>query len=199
MGVYLLKDKKVYIYIPNMAKKISKSKSDTKVEAPVVEEQAPVQEAPVQEESSIDQVFKNLYEKINAVKGELSKLTAELKEAHKQVNKAVKESEKRQKKKADRPKREPSGFAKPTQISQELCDFLQKPKGTEMARTEVTKYLTSYIKEHSLQYAEDKRKIKPDKKLAKLLNLKKDDQVTYFNLQKFMKPHFETAKSAPAH
>ena len=104
MGVYLLKDKKVYIYIPNMAKKISKSKSDTKVEAPVVEEQAPVQEAPVQEapvqeESSIDQVFKNLYEKINAVKGELSKLTAELKEAHKQVNKAVKESEKRQKKK----------------------------------------------------------------------------------------------------
>lgn len=185
-----------------MAKKTSKSKSDTKVEAPVVEApvvQAPVVEEQVNEESSIEQTFKSLYEKIANVKAELSKLTSELKDAHKQVNKAVKESEKRQKKKADRPKREPSGFAKPTQISTELCEFLQKPLGTEMARTEVTKYLTSYIKEHSLQFAEDKRKIKPDKKLAKLLNLKKDDQVTYFNLQKYMKPHFETAKSAPAH
>ena len=65
-----------------------------------------------------------------------------------------------------------------------------------MARTEVTKYLTSYIKEHSLQYAEDKRKIKPDKKLAKLLNLKKDDQVTYFNLQKYMSPHFAKASAS---
>ena len=43
-------------------------------------------------------------------------------------------------------KKEPSGFAKPTLISNELCDFLSKPNGTEMARTEVTKYLTQYIK-----------------------------------------------------
>ena len=63
-------------------------------------------------------------------------------------------------------------------------------KGTEMARTEVTKYLTTYIKEHSLQDAVNRRKIIPDKRLGKLLNIGKDDEVTYFNLQKYMKVHF---------
>jgi len=166
------------------------------VEMDTVEESKEVTET----ESAVDVVFKNLYDKVNNLKLDLSKLVTEVKDVHKLVNKEIKLSTKRQKKKADRPKREPSGFAKPTPISEELCAFLSKPLGTEMARTEVTKYLTSYIKTHDLQYPEDKRKIKPDAKLKKLLNLKKDDQVTYFNLQKYMKPHFESAaKSAPAH
>merc|ERR1712010_56080 len=164
--------------IPNMVKKTASKKSvEVKTEAPPPE----VVEAPKTEEQSgesIENTFKNLYDKINALKSELSKLSSDVKDVHKQVNKSMKESLKNKKKKADRPKREPSGFAKPTPISQELCDFLQKPLGTEMARTEVTKYLTSYIKEHDLQYPDDKRKIKPDAKLKKLLNLKKDDQVT---------------------
>ena len=87
-------------------------------------------------------------------------------------------------------KRVPSGFAKPTTISKELCSFLGKPSGTEMARTEVTKYLTQYIKEHQLQNEKDKRHIMPDRKLQKLLHCTKKDEVTYFNLQKWMKPHF---------
>jgi chromatin remodeling complex protein RSC6 len=62
----------------------------------------------------------------------------------------------------NKPKRAPSGFAKPTEISHELCDFLGKEYGTEMARTEVTKYLTQYIKQHNLQEPADKRKIKPN-------------------------------------
>ena len=65
-----------------------------------------------------------------------------------------------------------------------------------MARTEVTKYLTSYIKDNNLQQPEDKRKINPDKKLSKLLKLTKDDQVTYFNLQKYMKSHFPPTASS---
>ena len=59
-------------------------------------------------------------------------------------------------------KRKPSGFAKPTVISDELCFFLGKPNGTEMARTEVTKYITQYIKENNLQSVENKKKIIPD-------------------------------------
>ena len=64
-----------------------------------------------------------------------------------------------------------------------------------MARTEVTKHLTKYIKAHNLQDQSDKRKILPDKKLKTLLKLPKGEQVTYFNLQKWMKPHFASAKT----
>ena len=95
-------------------------------------------------------------------------------------------------------KRAPSGFAKATEISTELCSFLGKPQGTEMARTEVTKYLTQYIKQHELQDKDNRRKILPDVPLQKLLNVKKDDEVTYFNLQKYMKVHFPKSIAATA-
>lgn len=85
----------------------------------------------------------------------------------------------------------PSGFTKPTLISNELSTFLGKSPETHMARTEVTKALNQYIKEHKLQDANDKRIILPDNKLNKLLKCN-DDQVTYFNLQRFLKPHFST-------
>ena len=65
-----------------------------------------------------------------------------------------------------------------------------------MARTEVTKYLTQYIKNNSLQDQENRRKIVPDAKLKTLLNVKDSDEVTYFNLQKYMKVHFPKSASA---
>ena len=112
----------------------------------------------------------------------------------------MKESTKKQKKKRNtdpnRTKREPSGFAKPSLISTELCSFLGKPQGTEMARTEVTKYLTQYIKEHKLQDEANRRKILPDAPLKQLLNVGTGDEVTYFNLQKYMKVHFPKSVNA---
>lgn len=98
----------------------------------------------------------------------------------------------------DKPKRAPSGFAKPSQISEELCQFLGRPLGTQMARTEVTKHVTQYIKDHELQNPENKRHILPDPKLMKLLNATTEEEVTYFNLQKYMKHHFPASKSAIA-
>ena len=59
-----------------------------------------------------------------------------------------------------------------------------------MARTEVTKHLTKYIKAHELQDQANKRIINCDTALAGLLNVKPSDEVTYFNLQRYMKPHF---------
>ena len=50
-----------------------------------------------------------------------------------------------------RKQRKPSGFAKPSLISDALCEFLGKPKGTEMARTSVTSFITEYIKNNNLQ------------------------------------------------
>ena len=149
-----------------MVQKAKKTKSapapaPVPVPEPVVEQ--PKEEV-VDQESSIELVFKGLYDKITLLKTELSKLQSDVRDVHKQVKKHNLQSAKQKKKKLDRPKREPSGFAKPTPISQELCDFLSKPLGTKLARTEVTKYLTSYIKENDLQFPDDKRKIKPDAK-----------------------------------
>ena len=111
------------------------------------------------------------------------KWTRELKTAQKQ-------SSKRKRKAGNRA---PSGFVKPTRISDELAKFLEKPAGSEMARTEVTRDINKYIRTHNLQDKENGRKINPDSKLASLLKLKKTDELTYFNLQRYMSPHFAKA------
>jgi len=93
--------------------------------------------------------------------------------------------------------RQPSGFVKPTRISDELAQFLGKASGTEMARTEVSREINKYIKAHGLQLQSNRRIITPDTKLSALLKLKSgDDQLTYFNLQTYMKPHFIKATTA---
>jgi chromatin remodeling complex protein RSC6 len=99
--------------------------------------------------------------------------------------------------------RSPSGFVKPTRISDELASFLGKEIGTEMARTAVTRDINAYIRANSLQDTDNGRKINPDTKLATLLKLTSADELTYFNLQRYMSPHFhknvkvEEAVSAP--
>ena len=84
----------------------------------------------------------------------------------------------------------PSGFVKPTLISNELAEFLGKSIGTEMPRTEVSKEINAYIEAHGLQDRHNGRIINPDERLRKLLRLSEGDQLTYFNLQKYMKHHF---------
>jgi chromatin remodeling complex protein RSC6 len=59
-----------------------------------------------------------------------------------------------------------------------------------MARTSVTRDINAYIRTHELQDKNNGRKINPDKKLATLLKLSSSDELTYFNLQKYMSPHF---------
>jgi len=86
--------------------------------------------------------------------------------------------------------RRPSGFITPTRISDELAKFLNVPLGTMLARTEVSKLINGYIRVNNLQSVNNGRVINVDAKLSKLLNVKPTDEVTYFNLQKFMKPHF---------
>lgn len=90
--------------------------------------------------------------------------------------------------------RKPSGFIKPTRISDELAEFLGKTIGTEMARTEVSREINAYIHSNGLQDKGNGRKINPDAKLTKLLKLSKEDELTYFNLQRYMKHHFVKAE-----
>ena len=108
---------------------------------------------------------------------------------------AQKQSSKRKKRAGSRA---PSGFVKPTRISDELAKFLDKPAGSEMARTEVTRDINKYIRTHKLQDEANGRKINPDSKLAALLKLNKSDELTYFNLQRYMSPHFAKAVKADA-
>jgi len=115
------------------------------------------------------------------------KWTRELKAAQKM-------SSKRKRKTGNRA---PSGFVKPTRISDELAAFLGKDKGTELARTAVSKEINAYIRAAKLQDPTNGRKINPDAKLAKLLKLAKGDELTYFNLQKYMKHHFIKTVVAP--
>ena len=112
-----------------------------------------------------------------------------------EIKAAQKQSSKRKRKAGNRA---PSGFVKPTKISDELASFLGKEKGTEMARTDVTREINTYIRAHKLQDKDNGRKIIPDTKLAALLKLKKTDELTYFNLQKYMSPHFAKAVKVEA-
>ena len=100
---------------------------------------------------------------------------------------AQKQSSRRKRKSGNRA---PSGFVKPTRISDELASFLGKEVGTEMARTAVTRDINVYIRTNNLQDAANGRKINPDDKLAALLKLQKTDELTYFNLQRYMSCHF---------
>jgi upstream activation factor subunit UAF30 len=135
--------------------------------------------------------------KLSNLRNQFASLITEFKTLQKQAEKDLKAAQKvSNKRKGKVSNRTPSGFTKPTIISDQLADFLAKPKGSLIARTEVTREINAYIRANKLQDPANGRKINPDAKLKKLLTLKSTDELTYFNLQKFMSQHFQ--KSTPA-
>lgn len=79
---------------------------------------------------------------------------------------------------------------KPQPISKELADFLGKPEGTLLTRTEATRDINNYIRTHGLQDKKNGRKINPDDKLKALLKLDDTIELTYFNFQNYLGHHF---------
>jgi len=147
------------------------------------------------ETSSLSSLFGEFGTKLQTLSSGLSSLRSDFRSLERHVARELRAAQKVSKRKRKSGNRAPSGFVKPTLISKELADFLGKPVGTEWARTEVTREINAYIRQHSLQDKENGRKINPDAKLRSLLQLKKGDELTYFNLQKYMSPHF--AKATP--
>jgi hypothetical protein len=133
--------------------------------------------------------------KLQLLVGILSTLKNDYKSLEKIVTREMKNAKKASsKKRRINANRKPSGFIKPTRISDELAEFLGKTIGTEMARTEVSKEINTYIHSNGLQDKSNGRKINPDSRLTKLLKLNKEDELTYFNLQRYMKHHFIKAE-----
>lgn len=172
--------------------------------APAVATSAPteVETAPIVQDNTTaewENTWDTILEQTSTLAKTVRTLNTSLKKVRKQWARALKDASKQSKKKRNsNTKRAPSGFAKPSRISSELCAFLGKPEGTEMARTEVTRLLTQYIKTNSLQDPQNKRKIVPDAQLTSLLQVGDNAELTYFNLQKYMKRHFPKTATATA-
>ena len=187
---------------PAPASKTSKATKTPKTDAPVASTPVPAvsvdahTEGPAIEVSSLSSLFGEFGSKLQTLSSGLSTLRSDFRTLERHVAREMRAAQKLSKRKRKSGNRAPSGFVKPTLISKELANFLGKPVGTEWARTEVTREINAYIRTHSLQDKENGRKINPDTKLRALLQLKKDEELTYFNLQKYMSPHF--AKATPA-
>ena len=136
---------------------------------------------------------------------ELTKLFKTLHLEHKKVVKTLKKNTRGKQRRVlkEGETRGPSGFTVPAPISDELAKFLGEKKGSLVPRTEVTRAVNLYVKNKNLQNPSNRKIIIPDAKLKKLLgpldtvtkNKKTgltDSEVgyTYFNLQKYLKPHF---------
>jgi len=134
--------------------------------------------------------FDNLINGLQTVKLQINTLQHSVKQIEKTIKKNMKGLKKEVTKHKPKGNKKPSGFAKPGKITKELCSFLNKEEGTEMARTEVTRSLVAYIKENKLNNSDNGQIIHPDNKLKTLLGLEDDQSLTYFTIQKYMNKHF---------
>ncbi len=157
---------------------------------------APAAVEPV-ELDAVQQSFDKLVTSVHSIKTNLSGLQAEIKSVEKMVQKQLrtfrKDAEKRKQRIVNR---KPSGFAKPAKISPELAAFMSLAQDQLVARTEVTLFIINYIRDNKLQNEANRKVIQPDANLTKLLGLTEADQLTYFNLQKYMNKHFIKTSSA---
>lgn len=140
--------------------------------------------------SIFDSQFTNILNTLSQLKTQITSTTLQLKNLEKQVKKEMKTKNKEISKNKNRGNRKPSGFAEATQISDELCSFMGKEKGEKIARTEVTKYICTYIKDNDLKQEDNKRIINPDTKLKTLLGVTDNSEITFFNIQRYMNKHF---------
>jgi chromatin remodeling complex protein RSC6 len=148
----------------------------------VVEPEVVVEE----EDATFSDLISKHILKLQELTSALTSVKSDFKNIEKRWSRELKTAQKGMKKKKNA-NRQPSGFVKPTRITEELADFLEKPHGIEMARTQVTREINTYIRANSLATG---RNINPDAKLMALLKIPDGETLTYFNLQKYMSPHF---------
>jgi chromatin remodeling complex protein RSC6 len=140
-------------------------------------------------------VLDGLVEQSSKLKSFINIVRTALKDVERQSKEVEKLRNKRSRNKADRnPNALPSGITKPVAITDDLAKFLKVAPGTLVPRNEVTKGVSSYVREHNLSDPENKQRFVLDdrpaaKTLRVLLNNPTED-VTYFNLQRYLKHHY---------
>ncbi len=197
----------VEVSAPVVEKKQRKPKAVAPVAeapAPVVEAPAPVAETPVAEAPATEDTASSTSSKFAALVSivkEMNVLNRNanllIKEIEKSHTKDIKNASKNGRKRRGPGNRKPAGFITPILVSDELAKFLGKEAGAKISRVEVTQGVNAYIREHNLKDAKNGRKINPDAKLKKLLKVQDGEDLTFFNLQRYLKSHFlESVKSA---
>ena len=144
----------------------------------------------IEEQANLFKQFEDVVYALNMVKAHINTLQNTIKQLEKDVKKQMNGLKKEVLKTKNKGNRSPSGFAKPSKVTKELCDFMNRSEGSEIARTEVTKALVSYIKENKLENSTNRKIILPDNKLKYLLGLEDGQELTFFNIQKYMNKHF---------
>jgi chromatin remodeling complex protein RSC6 len=140
---------------------------------------------------TIECQFNSVLQDLMSFKTQINEIQSKFRLLEKTVTKELKNRTKQEKKKPTLKMQQPTGFAKPAPITDELCIFMGKPLGSAVARTELTQFITTYIRNNKLQDMNMRKRIKPDEALYKLLQLKShDEEVTYFNIQKYLNAHF---------
>lgn len=183
------------------AKKTTKTTTTTTVTAataapPVAPAKKVTNKVTAKDESTLAEAFVHVLGQLTSLRSQLTNITGQVRTLAKRADRELRAAQKAGKKRSTKSgTRAPSGFVKPTRISKELAAFLGKDWGTEMARTQVTREINAYIRAHNLQDPKNGRRILADTKLRKLLKLQKSDELTYFNLQRYMSPHFAKATS----
>ena len=178
---------------PKKASAPKKASTKAPTPAPVEPEIIATPEAPTTELTVYSDEFTHILGQLKTLQTTLKELTIYTTKLEKRVAKEQKVLHKKALGKGKRKNagnKSPSGFSKPGPISDELRTFLGVGKDELVARTEVTKKINTYCREKGLQDKNDKRKLLPDKTLTKLLRIGKGDELTFFNLQKYMKVHF---------
>ena len=186
-------------------KTAAKSEVTVPVSAPATT--APVAAAApvvVTESRSADAILTGLQETLRTLSSDVTaRIRAavhEAVEATKALKREARDSKKRRRKdpsemtaeekKAYEARRANNAFLKMRPISDELCSFMGLPAKSQRSQTEVTKFISTYVKTHNCFDPNFKRRIIPDAKLAKLLRVKDGQEVTYLNLQSYLKVHF---------
>jgi chromatin remodeling complex protein RSC6 len=190
---------------PKVAKTTTKKSKAAATPAPAPEPVPEPTPAPVAEtaptETPIAQLSSDYYSKLTQLSTVITALKSEFKSLEKKYARDIKALEKLSSKKHRKRAKveggnDNSGFKKPTKISVELADFFGMPAGSMMARTEATKGINRYVKEHNLQPAKDSGKtrriieVHRDAKLKKLLRVPDGTELSFFNLQTFVTKHF---------
>lgn len=184
---------------PAPKKPVAKKAAAAPAAVPVVVSSTPVEAAavaaPAAPATTLDEDLKAVTANLTTLRETTAAMLAQVKKLEKRVHREIKDARKRKRRSKveegpDAKPRAPSIFERPTKVTDELCVFLGKPKGTLMSRSEVTKAVNNYVKEKELK---NKHDIKPDAPLKKLLAIGDADPLTYFNLQRYLNRHYVKA------